>query len=98
MRYSLISCVSVILWLSSFSIGRAQTESLENRIPLGGFIDTGNSIPAGYYSVDAHNGNLYLQNIYELDTLAVANSINNRGYSILQGLLVLTHLLMLMFS
>ena len=79
MRYSLISCVSVILWLSSFSIGRAQTEYLENRIPLGGFVDTGNVIPSGYYSVDAHNGNLYRQNIPGLDTIALASSINNQG-------------------
>jgi hypothetical protein len=79
MRYSLIYCVSVILWISSLSTGRAQTEYFENRIPLGGFVDTGNSIPAGYYSVDAHNGNLFLQNIPGLDTLALASSINNRG-------------------
>ena len=79
MRYSLISCVSVILWIFSLSTGRAQSEYFENRIPLGGFVDTGNTIPAGYYSVDAHNGNLYLQNIPGLDTIALANSITNRG-------------------
>ena len=79
MRYSLISCVSVILWISSLSTGRAQSEYFENRIPLGGFVDTGNTIPAGYYSVDAHNGNLYLQNIPGLDTIALASSITNRG-------------------
>ena len=79
MRYSLISCISVALWVSALSTGRAQTEYFENRIPLGGFVDTGNSIPAGYYSVDAHNGNLFLQNIPGLDTLALASSINNRG-------------------
>ena len=79
MRYSFIFCISVALWVSALSTGRAQTEYFENRIPLGGFVDTGNSIPAGYYSVDAHNGNLFLQNIPGLDTLALASSINNRG-------------------
>ena len=79
MRYSLISCISVALWVSALSTGRAQTEYFENRIPLGGFVDTGNSIPAGYYSVDAHNGNLFFQNIPGLDTFALASSINNRG-------------------
>ena len=79
MRYSLISCIGVILWISSLSIGRAQTEYFKNRIPLGGFVDTGNSIPSGYYSVDAYNGNLYIQNIPGLDTIALASSINNRG-------------------
>ena len=58
---------------------KAQTEYLENRIPLGGFVDTGNVIPSGYYSVDAHNGNLYRQNIPGLDTIALASSINNQG-------------------
>ncbi|HAB89048.1 MAG TPA: hypothetical protein DCF84_00840 [Bacteroidetes bacterium] len=79
MRYSLISCASVILWISSLSTGRAQSEYFENRIPLGGFVDTGNTISAGYYSVDAHNGNLYPQNIPGLDTFALASSITNRG-------------------
>ena len=58
---------------------KAQTEYFKNRIPLGGFVDTGNSIPSGYYSVDAYNGNLYIQNIPGLDTIALASSINNRG-------------------
>ena len=79
MRYSLISCIGIILWISSLSTGRAQTEYFKNRIPLGGFVDTGNSIPSGYYSVDAYNGNLYIQNIPGLDTIALASSINNRG-------------------
>ena len=78
MRHSLTSYLSVILWISSFYIGRAQTEYLENRIPLGGFVDTG-SIPSGYYSVDAYNGNLYLQSVPGLDANALASSINDNG-------------------
>ena len=74
-----ISSLSAILWFFSFSNGIAQTEFLENRIPLGGFVDTGNTILSGYYSVDAYNGNLYLQSIPGLDTLALAQSIANKG-------------------
>lgn len=79
MRYSLTSCVIFILWVAGHSVGWAQSEFLENRIPLGGFVDTGNTIPSGYYAIDAHNGNLYLQNIPGLDTIALASSIDNRG-------------------
>ena len=79
MRYSLTSCLIFILWVASHSVGLAQAEFLENRIPLGGFVDTGNTIPSGYYAIDAHNGNLYLQNIPGLDTIALASSIDNRG-------------------
>ena len=74
-----ISSLSAILWFFSLSNGIAQTEFLENRIPLGGFVDTGNTILSGYYSVDAYNGNLYLQSIPGLDTLALAQSITNKG-------------------
>ena len=74
-----ISSLSAILWFFSLSNGIAQTEFLENRIPLGGFVDTGNTILSGYYSVDAYNGNLYLQSIPGLDTLALAQSITSKG-------------------